>query len=725
MSSTTNIVKHIVNGGKYLLYFSLYLNFLFSTEYLILTNNNLLEAASKISNIYSNSSTEYYLETEIIIVDTLNVEISDFINSKIENNENLKYLLIIGDENNFPILTKSVNCNEISDEFPTDDLYSSLGENHPPRLSTGRIPASNLNEALNFIEKLENYITNPTSGYWKNRVLLVSDDEIKNNSSIQNEIQHTVYSDSIFQKLSSNTFIETLYGPMYDTEYFGSERRLPALTEDIIENLNKGASLINYIGHGDVEKWSAEHLIEKNRDIDLIDIPNNKLPIWIAGTCYFGRYDNVDSMSEALLFDTNGAISIVGATRAISTIVNKKFLDSFYNNLENHIQGNSNDEILRLGDLFLSAKNDLYNEHPTHYHYTSSCDGGYLYDILGDPALPLPFGIKNPNIINTPQEFNVLETYIFESSLSSQNYSYVQLSDQDKTIDYSFEENDSTYLYTFNYTPSLFYESQFAQESCYTFPLDLITNDYVNLKYYSENYNDNYILSLDSIPINHNEGSIYDQTGPKISFQINDIELTDNLIIDYNQNINVVITDSSGINTTNNIGHATRYWFKNLEYSNTLLASDYSIIESCDGISIPINLPSELDNNNKLYVESWDNLNNRSIDSLHINLVSSNNGQIIFNVLNFPNPFKEKTFFTYQIKNIPSNYVKTTINIYTQAGELITSLYDERVDNFIAIEWDGKDSNSNNLPNGTYLYTLNSKLNNKIYTKNGVLSIIR
>ena len=149
MSSTTNIVKHIVNGGKYLLYFSLYLNFLFSTDYLILTNNNLLEAASKISNIYSNSSTEYYLETEIIIVDTLNVEISDFINSKIENNENLKYLLIIGDENNFPILTKSVNCNEISDEFPTDDLYSSLGENHPPRLSTGRIPASNLNEALN------------------------------------------------------------------------------------------------------------------------------------------------------------------------------------------------------------------------------------------------------------------------------------------------------------------------------------------------------------------------------------------------------------------------------------------------------------------------------------------------------------------------------------------------------------------------------------------------
>ena len=155
------------------------------------------------------------------------------------------------------------------------------------------------------------------------------------------------------------------------------------------------------------------------------------------------------------------------------------------------------------------------------------------------------------------------------------------------------------------------------------------------------------------------------------------------------------------------------------------MTSDYSILESCDAISIPITLPLELNNNSKLYVESWDNVNNKTIDSLLINLVPTYNQQVIFNVLNFPNPFKEKTFFTYQLKNIPSNYVKTTIKIYTQAGELVTSLYDERIDNFIAIEWNGKDSNSNNLPNGTYLYTLNSKLNGKTYTKNGVLSIIR
>ena len=117
---------------------------------------------------------------------------------------------------------------------------------------------------------------------------------------------------------------------MYEGDYSGAERRLPELTADIISNLNLGAAIINYIGHGDTQKWSAEHIIHKDRDIKLINIENNKLPIWVAGTCSFGRYDNVESMSESLLFEINGAISIVGAVRSISEAVNRDFSESFF-----------------------------------------------------------------------------------------------------------------------------------------------------------------------------------------------------------------------------------------------------------------------------------------------------------------------------------------------------------------------------------------------------------
>ena len=47
------------------------------------------------------------------------------------------------------------------------------------------------------------------------------------------------------------------------------------------------------------------------------------------------------------------------------------------------------------------------------------------------------------------------------------------------------------------------------------------------------------------------------------------------------------------------------------------------------------------------------------------------------------------------------------------------------LNNFISIEWDGKDSKLNFLPNGTYLYTLKITFDNNSYEKMGVLSIIR
>ena len=95
------------------------------------------------------------------------------------------------------------------------------------------------------------------------------------------------------------------------------------------------------------------------------------------------------------------------------------------------------------------------------------------------------------------------------------------------------------------------------------------------------------------------------------------------------------------------------------------------------------------------------------------------------NLFNFPNPFSERTFFTFQIQNNESNLVKTKIKIYSQDGILLITLTDESNENFISIEWNGNDSNSNLLPNGTYIYTANIKMNKKSINSTGKLSIIR
>ena len=251
----------------------------------------------------------------------------------------------------------------------------------------------------------------------------------------------------------------------------------------------------------------------------------------------------------------------------------------------------------------------------------------------------------------------------------------------------------------------------------------------VFIKYYSENENsDSYIAKSELIEISNNDNQTNDTEGPSISFLLNDINLESNSHISINSNVTVQITDEIGINTSSSIGHGTKYGFNNINELNYLIENeDYTFLESCNGISFDIIL-EDLADNTKIFIESWDNANNKSLDSLSLNIISKFNDDKIFNVYNFPNPFSNRTFFTYQIKDFPlSGTIYTELNIYTQNGMLVNTINDNSnsLNNFISIEWDGKDSKLNFLPNGTYLYTLKITFDNNSYEKMGVLSIIK
>ena len=111
----------------------------------------------KIANVYSNSIAPYYLDVEIALIDTMSNSIDTFLANKINTDPDLKYLLIIADENDIPSPTKSVNCGEGPYEYPSDDFYTSIDQDNPPRLATGRIPTSNTDKAMSYAEKLKKY----------------------------------------------------------------------------------------------------------------------------------------------------------------------------------------------------------------------------------------------------------------------------------------------------------------------------------------------------------------------------------------------------------------------------------------------------------------------------------------------------------------------------------------------------------------------------------------
>ena len=129
----------------------------------------------------------------------------------------------------------------------------------------------------------------------------------------QGDSSHTVYSQEIYDTLK--TLLPVL--PYYGVHYTLHNCAYPDLTRDLIQTINNGVSLINYIGHGDTETWAGENILSKSRDLPLIHVSENRLGIWVAGTCSFGNYYEQNSFMESLLFKEEGAIAIIATTDEI------------------------------------------------------------------------------------------------------------------------------------------------------------------------------------------------------------------------------------------------------------------------------------------------------------------------------------------------------------------------------------------------------------------------
>ncbi len=86
-------------------------------------------------------------------------------------------------------------------------------------------------------------------------------------------------------------------------------------------------------------------------------------------------------------------------------------------------------------------------------------------------------------------------------------------------------------------------------------------------------------------------------------------------------------------------------------------------------------------------------------------VISATNG--LDHVMNYPNPFKDKTWFTFILKAASQADVKVVV--YTVAGRKIRTLHLDPAKQragLNSIEWDGRDDIGNDVANGTYLYRI-------------------
>ena len=243
-----------------------------STEYAIFTNHTLLEAADSIAILYSSHlNDDLNLNTSITTIEA-NIEaleIRAMIQEQIQQNTELSYLLLLGDESILPPIYKN--------GIPSDDFYSTEDEiSGTPTLSTGRIPVNNLSDALLIASKIKNYSKFLEPGLWRNKVALIADDQYKNGSYATRELNHTKNSDILLRKVKNKLIPFAYYGTLYESENSANGLSHPNLSSDIIHTINNGIGLINYIGHGSSSTFSDEKIIDMNRDISRICPPSSK-----------------------------------------------------------------------------------------------------------------------------------------------------------------------------------------------------------------------------------------------------------------------------------------------------------------------------------------------------------------------------------------------------------------------------------------------------------------
>ncbi|MFC1713745.1 C25 family cysteine peptidase [Candidatus Poribacteria bacterium] len=241
------------------------------------------------------------------------------------------------------------------------------GDDILPDMFIGRIPAENVEEADNVVDKIIRYESNPYRGQWQSRILLAADDD-KSKSG-----------DEVFEN-SRRELVTSFIPVSYESaEAYLRKIREPYLARNmIITEFNKGVVIAEYSGHGGIHHWAHEGILHVS---DLDKLQNyNKYPFVITTTCDNGYFDNPMSKSimEVFLEQRNrGAIACLSATRLTYGQGNAAFDKILYPRI---FDGGSP----TLGKIMAEAKIDFIN-----LGMTSWIGSAEQYTLFGDPATRL------------------------------------------------------------------------------------------------------------------------------------------------------------------------------------------------------------------------------------------------------------------------------------------------------------------------------------------------
>jgi hypothetical protein len=617
--------------------------------------------------------------------------------------------ILVNDANWVPAFEFSdPNINQVNG-YTSDDYYVQIvGNDRQPDLAHGRITARSLEEANNYINKIDCYEDPSYNDYWKNKAVYVADD---GRTSYGNDgSQHTDQCE-LLAELYTPQDIEKkkLYLVMYPAVITSQGRRKPDCNKDIAKYWNEGCIMLNYTGHGSPEVWAHEYVLEK--DVIISQLNNNcRYPFVTIASCDFSKFDNPLSQSGGEQFamaNNKGAIGTIAATRPVYGQQNSVFNNSFWSKL-----------LFPRDTLLFQTRFGKASFLTKQVYYTVN-DLKFL--LICDPTLRVQIPRYRSNVdsiaglsndtMRALSRIKIYGSIIRPDSSFWGDYNgkiFLKIFDVTKQISMTDEDG---FLFNFKLPGGIIYSGTQAVKNGKWVAEFIVPKDisYLNqngkiINYFYNNSADGSGLYTDFIVGGIDPNAPVDTTGPNIKLFIDSRNFRSGDVVNPSFKLIGDLFDESGINTSGTIGHKIEAVIDDNETHKYDLTTFYNSDTSYKSGTLEYDFSEIALGKHTLRLKAWDTYNNSSEAEIEFNVSSSDVLQVT-NVYNYPNPFRDNTAFTFQ-HNYP-NSVNVKIKIYTVAGRLIKEIENKEInDKFVVINWTGKDEDGETLGNGVYIYKL-------------------
>lgn len=655
-----------------------------------------------------------------------------------------KYVTIIGDASydykdrlsnntNFVPSFESRNSFDPISSYVSDHYFGMLDDNEGEWLpdpssgemadvAVGRLPVKNVQEAEGVVEKIIKYSNSSSMGDWRNKIVFVADDE--------DGVTHMSQSNSLTEIVdvkgkeynSRKIFLDA-----YQQISTAGGTRYPGANKDLNQEVQNGALIVNYTGHGGETGWTAE------RVLGIADITAwsnlNRLPVFVTATCEFSRFDDPLRTSGGeltLLNEKGGSIGLMTTTRLVFSTPNYLLNRVFYDKM---FISNDDNSVKRLGDIFLEVKN-------ANSHSLNSRN----FSLLGDAALKM--AIPELKVVTTAINGKPIGEIDTLRALSKVTISgYVADHDGVRVKDYSGTiyptvydkvnekrtlNNDGGGVFPYSERDSKIFKGKASvKKGSFSFsfvvPKDISYNfGKGKVLYYAENgsidangYSENVVIG------GSDNSSIVDEQGPNMDVFMNDRNFVQGGITSSSPILLVELFDEQGINTVGgSIGHDLVAIIDG-ETDKAIILNDFFEAEKDSYQRGLVRFPfADLsEGKHTITVKAWDVANNSSEKTIEFTVLEEKQVEIK-NLLNYPNPFTTSTEFIFQ-HNQAGVPLDVKLEVFTVSGKLVKS-FDRIVVNegFTSrdIRWNGKDDFGDKIGKGVYVYKL------KVRSRNGSIT---